>query len=114
MDCCGCGVELGGVGGADVQERGGRLGDGVDGGAAGDVAYVDGCLGVGGEFEGGDLGEGVAEQEDGVGGACVCPGVAARAGDGDAEAEAADGAGHDCGAAAAAFECNGCDDAIRR
>ena len=110
-DRCGCGDELRGVGGADVEERRGRLGDGVDGGAAGDVADVDGCLRVGGEFEGGDLREGVAEQEDGVGGPGVCPGVASWAGDGDAEAEAAEGASHDCGAAAA-FECDRRDDAI--
>ena len=77
MDCCGRGDELGGVGGADVEERGGRLGDGVDGCAAGDVADVDGCLRVGGELECGDLREGVAEQEDWVGEPGVCPGVAA-------------------------------------
>ena len=111
VDCGGGGDELGGVGGADVEERGGGLGDGVDGGAAGDVADVDGGVGVGGEFERGDLGEGVAEEEDGVGGAGVGPGVAARAGDGDAEAKAAEGAGDDRGVAAA-FERDGGGDAV--
>src|ERR1700679_2365951 len=110
MDRSGGGDELGGVGGADVEERGGGLGDGVDRGAAGDVADVDGGERVSGEFEGGDLGEGVAEEKDWVGGAGVCPGVAAGAGDGDAEAQAAEGSGDD-GGAAAAFERDGGGDA---
>ena len=111
MDGSGCGDELGGVGGSDVEERGGGLGDGVDGGAAGDVADVDRREGVGGEFECGDSGECFAEEEDGVEGAGVGPGVAAGAGDGDAEAEAAEGSGDD-GGAAAAFERDGGGDAI--
>ena len=106
----GGGDELGGVGGADVEERGGGLGDGVDGGAAGDVADVDGGERVGGELDRGDLSEGLAEEEDGVEGTGVCPGVASGAGDGDAEAEAAESPGDD-GGAAAAFERDGGGDA---
>jgi len=41
MNGGGGGDELDGVGGADVEERGGGLWDGVDGGASGDVADVD-------------------------------------------------------------------------
>src|ERR1700734_1654478 len=55
-------VERGARGG--VEEGGGGLGDGVDGGAAGDVADVEGEEGVGGEVHIGDLGEGAAEEED--------------------------------------------------
>ena len=108
----GCGGdELRGVGGTDVEKGGGGLGNGVDGGAAGDVADVDGGEGVGGEIDCGDVGEGVAEKEDGVEGAGVGPGVAAGAGDGDAEAEAAEGSGDD-GGAAASFEGDGGGDAV--
>ena len=101
---------MGGVGGAEVEEGGGGLGDGVDGGSAGDVAYVDRGGWVGGEFEVGDGGEGSAEDEDGVGGAGVGPGVASGAGDGDAKAQAAEGPGDD-GGGSAAFEGDGGGDA---
>jgi len=113
MDVGGGGDELGWVGGADVDECGGGLGDGVDGRAARDVADVYGGLGIGGKFEGGDSGEGVAEEEDGVECAGVGPGVAAGAGDCDAEAQTAEGAGND-GGAAAAFECDGRGDAVTK
>jgi len=105
------GEELAGVCGAEVEEGGGGLGDGVDRGAAGDVTDVDGDEGVGGEPETGDLGEGTAEEEDGVGGAGVGPGVAAGAGHGDAEAEGAECSGDD-GGVAAAFEDDGGGDAV--
>src|SRR5271170_2283653 len=110
VDFGGGGDELGGVGGAEVEEGGGGLGDGVDGGAARDVTDVEGEERVGGEFEVGDFGEGATEEEDGVGGAGVGPGVAAGAGDGDAEAQAAEGSG-DGGAGASAFEDKGSGDA---
>ena len=49
------------------------------------------------------MGEGPADEQDGVGHAGVAPGVAAGAGDGDAKAAAAEGAGHS-GSGARAFE----------
>ncbi len=67
--------------------------------------------GFGGEFESGDVGEGLAEEKDGVVGAGVGPGVTAGAGDGDAEAKAAEGSGDD-GGVAAAFERDGGGDAV--
>ena len=106
----GCGGdELSRVGGADVEKGGGGLGDGVDGGAAGDVAHVDRGEGVGGELSCGDLSQGVAEEEDRIGSAGVSPGVAAGAGDGDAEAEAAEGSGDDGRVATAFKRDGGCD-----
>ncbi|MCU1225824.1 MAG: hypothetical protein JWQ42_3917 [Edaphobacter sp.] len=69
----GGGDELGGIGGAKVEQGGGGLGDGVDRGASGDVSDVDGGEGSGGEFEFGDLSKGSAEDEDWVWGAGVGP-----------------------------------------
>ena len=104
-----CGGELVGVGGAEVEQRGGGGGDGVDGGAAGDVTDVEGGAGIVGESEVARW-QGAGEDEDGVGRAGVGPGVAAGAGDGDAEAAAAEGAGDD-GVGASAFERDGGGDA---
>jgi hypothetical protein len=56
------------------------------------------------------LSDGLTEKKDGIEGAGIGPGVAARAGDGDAVAEAAESTGDD-GGAAAAFERDGGGDA---
>ena len=101
MDVGGGGDELGGFGGANVEQGGGGFGDGVDGGAAGDMARIDRCERIIGDFEGGNLGQGSAEEKDWVRGSGVGPGVAAGAGDGDAKAEAAEGSSDDGGVAAA-------------
>src|ERR1700733_8226422 len=45
MDVGGGGDELGGFGGANVEQGGGGFGVGVDGGAAGDMARIDRCGG---------------------------------------------------------------------
>jgi hypothetical protein len=75
------------------------------------VAGVDGCTGIGGKSEIGDRGEGAAEDEDGVRGAGIGPGMAAWASDGDSEAAAAKSAGDYC-VEAAPFECDGSGDSV--
>ncbi len=105
------GFELSCVDGSEVEEGGGRLRDGVYGGAPCDLSDVEDGARVGGQVEPGEVGEAVAEDDDGIGSTGVGPGVSSGTGDGDAKAPAAEGAGDD-GAAAAAFEDDGCGDAI--
>ena len=107
----GAGGELAGIGGAEVEEGGGGFGDGVDGGAAGDLSDVESGARRTGSWSAIEPGEGVAEDQNGVGGAGIGPGMAAGAGDGEAEAAAAECAGDD-GAGAAAFERDGGGDAV--
>lgn len=65
------GVEMVRISRAEVEQGGGTLGDGVDGGASRDVADVEGGERFGGELHVGDGGEYAAENKDGVG----CSGV---------------------------------------
>ena len=105
------GEELFRVGGAEVDEGGGGLGDGVDGGSTGDVSDVEGGAWGGGKFKVGEVSEGSAEYKDGVGGTGISPGVSSGAGDGDTEATATEATGDD-GVAATTFEGDGGGDAV--
>ena len=97
------GVELGGVGGTEVERDGGRVRNGVDGRSAGNLAGAEGGSGVFFAVEdggvGGEDGESLGDDGDGVGGGAIDPGVAARAGEGDAKTPAAKGSGDGGGGA---------------
>ncbi len=104
MDFGGEDAELGGIGGAKVEQDRGGGGDGVDGSAARDLTGAESGSGTCPCSEGwerSESGEGLTDKEDGVGEGGVGPGVTAGAADCDAEAAAAKGGGNGCGGAGA-------------
>ncbi len=105
-DVASAGGELAGIDGAEVEEGGCEFGDGIDGDASGDLSDVKGGVRRTGYLELIEPGKGVTEDENGVGGSGIGPGMAARTGDGETEADTAEGPGDD-GVAAAAFEGDG-------